>query len=99
MAYNGWINYETWNVALWLDNEQGSYDECRDMARNARDVYDLAKRLEAFVEEFKPDLGASMFSDLLSAALNEVDWQEIAEHYWTDTHEDEEEESDAIEED
>ena len=22
--YNGWTNYETWNVALWLGNDQGS---------------------------------------------------------------------------
>ena len=24
-TYNGWKNYETWNVKLWLDNEQGTY--------------------------------------------------------------------------
>ncbi len=22
-TYNGYTNYETWNVALWIDNEQG----------------------------------------------------------------------------
>lgn len=25
MTYNGWANYETWNVALWLDNDPISY--------------------------------------------------------------------------
>ena len=25
MTYNGWTNYETWNVALWLDNDYESY--------------------------------------------------------------------------
>ena len=25
MTYNGWTNYETWNVALWLDNDEQSY--------------------------------------------------------------------------
>ena len=23
--YNGWTNYETWNVALWMDNDETSY--------------------------------------------------------------------------
>ena len=25
MSYNGWANYETWNVALWMDNAETSY--------------------------------------------------------------------------
>ena len=24
MSYNGWTNYETWAVSLWIDNDQGS---------------------------------------------------------------------------
>jgi len=24
-SYNGWSNYETWNVALWLDNDYFNY--------------------------------------------------------------------------
>jgi hypothetical protein len=31
--------------------------------------------------EFAPDLGASMYSDLLNAALSEVNFYKIAEHY------------------
>ena len=96
MSYNGWRNYETWNVALWIDNEQSTYSEAREMVREAYDDTDedqtheerleearhgLAKRLEEWVDEMKPDLGASMFSDMLNAALSEVDWQEIAENW------------------
>jgi hypothetical protein len=92
--YNGWTNYETWNVSLWLDNDEGSYtyvreraDELKAEAVAARDenesvddpTYELAEWLEEFVEETTPDLGASMFADLLGAALSEVDWREIAE--------------------
>ena len=29
MSYNGWANYETWNVALWLDNDYESYNIAR----------------------------------------------------------------------
>jgi hypothetical protein len=26
ISYNGWENYETWNVALWINNNQYLYD-------------------------------------------------------------------------
>lgn len=28
--YNGWHNYETWCVNLWIDNEQALYEERRE---------------------------------------------------------------------
>ena len=27
--YNGWTNYETWNAALWIGNDQGLYEIAR----------------------------------------------------------------------
>ena len=33
--YNGWTNYETWCVNLWLDNDEGSSDYWRERAREA----------------------------------------------------------------
>ena len=83
MAYNGWSNYETWCVALWLDNDPGGYEMAREVTRGGTD-YQAAQRLRDYVDEMRPDLGASMFADLLGAALSEVDWQEIASHYRED---------------
>ena len=78
-GYNGWRNYETWNVKLWLDNDQGTYYHILELGEENEDVYDLAKAIEDFIDELRPDIEASLFSDLLSAALSEVDWHEIAE--------------------
>ena len=39
--YNGWTNYETWNVGLWLGGDQGLYE----MARRAMDYDHLVEML------------------------------------------------------
>ncbi len=100
-TYNGWRNYETWAVALWLDNEQGSYLYWRERAQEAWDnvapgenysgetredaaVAALAAGLKEEHEEAMPDLGATVWADLMGAALSEVDWREIAAHYIAD---------------
>lgn len=89
--YNGWTNYETWNVALWLDNDQESSDYWRGVAeellhhrhRNTPEdaTGQLAERLKEEMEEMMPDLGATCWADLLGAAMSEVNWYEIAKYY------------------
>ncbi len=31
-TYNGWKNYPTWAVNLWLSNDAGTYEEVRELA-------------------------------------------------------------------
>jgi hypothetical protein len=103
-TYNGWSNYETWNVKLWLDNDEGTqeywHERVREIARTSiarypgqslRDsaIADLSEELKAEHEQLAPDLGATVWSDLLGAAMSEVNWREIAKSYLDDLTSDE----------
>jgi len=79
--YQGWHNYETWVVALWIDNEQCLQEEIFDIGRACSDPAAFADMIKEFIDELAPDLEASMFSDLLNSALGEVDWFELARTY------------------
>ena len=49
--YNGWTNYETWNVGLWLGNDEGLYE----VARRALDFDHLIEMLNSYGSEFTGD--------------------------------------------
>jgi hypothetical protein len=90
-SYNGWSNYETWAVNLWLDNSEGDQELLREFAEQCiRDAeldgsdrdhaaYECSRMIREYVEESMPELDG-MFSDLLQSALSEVNWLEIAGH-------------------
>ena len=89
--YNGWANYETWNVALWMGESGDFYAEIAgDIFRQTKGneylsqleqaTSDFADSLKTEHEENMPEV-TGCYSDLLGAALSEVDWYEIAEHY------------------
>lgn len=77
--YNGWTNYETWCVNLWIDNEEASQDFWHRAAERAKDVYQLAGWMRTHFEEAVPALDG-FWADMPGAALSEVDWDEIATH-------------------
>jgi hypothetical protein len=47
ISYNGWENYETWNVALWINNDQGLYD----IAGRCDDYQDFVDSLEGLISK------------------------------------------------
>lgn len=89
-GYGGWENYVTWNVKLWMDNDQGSREfwdrQAKDLLAEHTFVgarFLLQKRLEAHYDE---DVSAWIgkrppccFSDLLRESLREVSWWELAD--------------------
>jgi hypothetical protein len=94
-GYNGWSNYETWCVNLWLSNDEGLYHETRQLLRGCGRRYDRADALNCWVrDDLAPDLGATFAADLLGSALGSVDWYEIADA-WTEDDEEEEEEDES----
>jgi len=108
-TYNGWRNYPTWCVNLWLGNDEGSYNEARKLVSapidllGAESSYSLvdpprrrrlvaADRLKRWVRDIAEPDEASLCSDLVGYALDEVDWLELAEPWLEDVDEDEDDE-------
>ena len=95
-GYQGWENYPTWVVKLWLDNDEGTYNHMRELTKDAKEkgkkepghvfteteatLYYLEDAIKNFVEEMT-EIKAGMASDLLGWAIGEVNFKEIAEAY------------------
>ena len=91
MTYNGWSNRETWNVNLWLSNDEGLYREVNRIARRyegteadpedgaeaeAADIDGFSRALQTFCKDLWPN---NETPD--GAALSECDFDEVAQSW------------------
>ena len=73
-TYNGWTNRETWLVNLWLDQYISG------QVYNGEEV--TGHVLECYVDSLMDSVewqSLGLFKDLITCALDKVDWEEIAE--------------------
>lgn len=93
-GYNGYLNWETWLVALWINNDEGSQDFWIEQAHEALNdaqetkyftkedeaVFLLSDTLKDYFED-SPEIPMSsgFYYDLMMGALSVVDWKEVAE--------------------
>lgn len=60
-TYNGWKNYETWNVTLWLQNDEAMYKLACQYVKTAKhckikNIYDsMIPALEINFSQITPD--------------------------------------------
>ena len=69
-----------------MDNNEGSQELYRELAERyvkecgkEKATHTLAVVVKGIADEEAPDLGASMYADLLGSALDNVNWRKIAE--------------------
>jgi hypothetical protein len=69
-----------------MDNDEASYNFYREIARHYvkelgkdKAPREVSECVKGQILENGPDLGASMYADLLGSALDNVNWREIAE--------------------
>jgi hypothetical protein len=96
-TYNGYANYETWLVALWIDNDQNNiyhwgeiakyhYDIAKDtkyFTKKEEAIISFAEDMKEWYEDNMPDSEeiGGLFRDMLHASLGCVDWHELAGKY------------------
>lgn len=78
MTYNGWENFETWNVSLWIQNDEALYLIAKSFAADGKDYLD-------FCDYLIQDLGCTRTPDGVkfdNPLLDVLRLNEMMEELW-----------------
>lgn len=67
--YNGWTNYETWLVNLWMDNEEGS---CSYWAEQSQEAYDNAAAGDSYSSQTRMESATCSLAEMLKEQHEEA---------------------------
>jgi len=80
-SYNGWTNYETWNIALWIDNDESLYHMRRDYQAEKGGKL-TPQTAQAFCWSVYPEGTPDMDG---RDDMQKVNWSEVAENWNEDS--------------
>jgi hypothetical protein len=81
--YNGWTNYETWRINLEI------IDGTDEIWKDYKSLKNVAEAMEEYVNEILDQCGKGLALDYARYFISNVDWLEIASHYYEEENEDE----------
>ena len=85
-----WSNRETRTMAVWIDSDESAHEMVKDLAEVSKKEFEvkggdiqaiLAEKLHKWRRHEIPEVGPSVWTDLMESALSEVDWKGLAGHY------------------
>ena len=80
-GYNGWNNYETWNLNLWIQNDEGFYNAMVDELRDILEAHESDWENVSLAEVrgmFRNVIGSNT-PDGVSTSHPDIDWMELSD--------------------